>query len=265
MEARKIRSMAVPMLEDVAKAIISQDLLNLITYSTFCISAIAFLRLVVASLIDRFSISLGGLFRLASSVIFLAGAPLGLLWILQENWQLYAVLGLYTAVLFLLYTPLRELFAGDILRIGGAFRPGDYLELDGKIVRVVGINTFNTMLMTSDLKKVFIPNTYLLNTRAVNFSKSGAGVSSVTVRVNTRNISIQDAKLVMLKTGTDLAKSEMAAGRAAEVRVVGVDGDNVDLQLIIYVSNPPKAESLAPLILERIYMKLSDVAQRAYI
>jgi small-conductance mechanosensitive channel len=254
-----------PFIEDIARIIFSQDLLNSILYILFCISLAIFLRLVVASSIDRVSILLGGFFRLVSTVIYLVAAPLPILSSLPENWQIYAVLTLYTALLILLYNPLRELFAGDILRMWGAFKPGDYMDLDGRLVRVVKINSFNTLLMTSDLKKVFLPNTYFLNIKNVNFSKSGAGVVSVTVRVNTRNISIQDAKLVMLKTGTDLAKSEMAAGRAAEVRVVGVDGDNVELQLIIHISNPPKAESLAPLILERIYMKLSDVAQKAYL
>jgi hypothetical protein len=101
--------------------------------------------------------------------------------------------------------------------------------------------------------------------KLVNLTKSGAGLVTLRIRVDGRRIPIADAKLVMLKTGVDIAKSEMASGRAAEVKIVGIDGDNVELQLTLYVSNPAKAESLTPVIMERIYTKLLDVTQRAYL
>ena len=94
-------------------------------------------------------------------------------------------------------------------------------------------------------------------------SRSGAGVVSLSITVDGRRISLADAKLILLKTGTDLAKGEMAPGRAPEVRVVSVDGDYVTLRLILYVINPAKAEALSSHILERVYVKLAEAAKEA--
>jgi len=231
--------------------------------ATSILAALILGRRLIAPLIDRASERLGGFFRLimtASTIILL---PITLLIHMGEI--LYPVVLLYAIVILLMYKPLRETFSGDALRLNGTLARGDYVELGDLSAKVVAVKAFATEFITADLRKVYIPNSVLMASKLVNLTKSGAGLVTLRIRVDGRRIPIADAKLVMLKTGVDIAKSEMASGRAAEVKIVGIDGDNVELQLTLYVSNPAKAESLTPVIMERIYTKLLDVTQRAYL
>ncbi|MEM3123981.1 MAG: mechanosensitive ion channel [Nitrososphaerota archaeon] len=222
-------------------------------------------RGLIGPLLDVVSCRVGGLFRLVVTAASLASFPVVAADLPQDSSSLYIVTATYLVVLAIMYRPLMEMFTGDILRLSGSIRVGDYIRLDGLMAKVVNLRTFNALLTTPQLQKILIPHSTLLTSRIVNLSQSGAGIVSLRIRVDGRKISIPDAKIVMLKTGTDIAKSELAPGRAAEVHVTDVDGDNVELQLTLYLSNPSKAESLAPVIMERIYAKLADVTQQAYI
>ncbi|MEM2052202.1 MAG: mechanosensitive ion channel, partial [Candidatus Caldarchaeum sp.] len=155
------------------------------------------------------------------------------------------------------------MFAGDMLKAAGVFREGDYVVIDGQTARVTEVAAMHTVLVTSDLRKLFVPNDHFLAKRFVNMTRSGAGVLTVRITVNGRQISMADAKLILLKTGTDMAKGEMAPNRAPEVRVEKVEGDYVTLRLTLYLINPAKAEALASHIMERVYVKLAEVATQA--
>ncbi len=249
--------MMVPALE------IPPQALEIAFYTVISLTAFILARWLIGSLIDRISQRLGGLFRLVTTAATIIILPIMILE--RANLDLLPTILLYSLTLILLNRPLREIFSGDALRLNGTVSKGDYVEVGDLGAKVIAVRTFATELMTADLRKIYVPNSVLMTSKIVNLTKSGAGIVTLRVRVDGRRIPIADAKVVMLKTGVDIAKSEMASGRAAEVKVVGVDGDNVDLQLTLYISNPAKAESLTPIIMERIYTKLSDVAQRAYL
>ncbi len=165
----------------------------------------------------------------------------------------------------LLYTPLTNMLAGDILRMTRTVREGDVISISNQLYKIQKIGEVHTLLVTPDLRYEYHPNTMFLKERILNYTKSGAGLVTVNVVVNGRSVNLSDVKLIMLKVGTDVAKSELAAGRAADVRVVSIRGDEVELQLRLYILTPTKAESLASLILERIYAKLAESASRAYV
>jgi small-conductance mechanosensitive channel len=169
------------------------------------------------------------------------------------------------ALLFLTagFKTVKLMVVGDVLRAVGVVRVGDYIVVDGQTYRVSAMDATHTTLTTPDLRRTYVPNDYFLGRQFVNMSRSGAGVVSLSITVDGRRISLADAKLILLKTGTDLAKGEMAPGRAPEVRVVSVDGDYVTLRLILYVLNPAKAEALSSHILERVYVKLAEAAKEA--
>ncbi|MEM2095362.1 MAG: mechanosensitive ion channel [Candidatus Caldarchaeum sp.] len=223
-------------------------------------------RVFLGPLSDLFSPRLGGFVRLGG--VFSSAAGLSLL--LFEAYKFEQTLGLLLTVsccvlLAVGYKPLKMVVVGDALKAGGVLREGDYIVLGKQTARVSEVGATHTVLTTSDLRKVLVPNDVFLAEKHVNMTRSGAGVLTVRIKVNGRQISMADAKLVLMKTGTDLAKGEMAPNRAPEVRVEKIEGDFATLKLTIYLLNPAKAESLASHIMERVYLKLAEVAREAVI
>jgi small-conductance mechanosensitive channel len=221
-------------------------------------------RGVAGPLADVVSQRLGGLTRLLFTLI--SAAPLGVkAGELTLSSPVYGAAVAAAALLFLAagFKTVKLMVVGDVLRAVGVVRVGDYIVVDGQTYRVSAMDATHTTLTTPDLRRTYVPNDYFLGRQFVNMSRSGAGVVSLSITVDGRRISLADAKLILLKTGTDLAKGEMAPGRAPEVRVVSVDGDYVTLRLILYVLNPAKAEALSSHILERVYVKLAEAAKEA--
>lgn len=65
-------------------------------------------------------------------------------------------------------------FAGGVLLL--IFKPykvGDTIETQGQIGKVTEIQVFNTLLLTSDLKTIILPNGAVSNGTIVNYSKNG--------------------------------------------------------------------------------------------
>ncbi|MEM4281888.1 MAG: mechanosensitive ion channel [Candidatus Caldarchaeum sp.] len=221
-------------------------------------------RLVLGPLADIVSPRLGGFLRMAATVSLVAAYSTNVFEFLQIH-PAYGVLfaaGALTLAAFG-FKPVKQVFVGDMLKAAGVLREGDYVVVDGQTARIAEVDATHTVLITSDLRKLFVPNDHFLTKQYVNMTKSGAGVLTVRITVNGRQISMADAKLILLKTGTDLAKGEMAPNRAAEVRVEKIEGDYVTLRLTLYLMNPAKAEALASHIMERVYVKLAEVATEA--
>ncbi|MCS6783914.1 MAG: mechanosensitive ion channel family protein, partial [Candidatus Caldarchaeum sp.] len=163
------------------------------------------------------------------------------------------------------YKALKLMVLGDVLKASGVLKEGDYVVVGGKVARITDVQATHTVLTTSDLRKIYVPNDQLLSEKFANMTKSGAGVLTVRIKIDTRRIGVSDAKLILLKTGTDLAKGEAAPNRAAEVRVEKIEGDYVTLRLTLYLINPAKAEPLASHIMERVHAKLYEATAEARI
>ncbi|BAJ50648.1 conserved hypothetical protein [Candidatus Caldarchaeum subterraneum] len=222
------------------------------------------LRLFFAPLVDLVSQRVGGALRIGALV---SAYVIAVVKVVEQvdTWVAAAAgagLILFTAVSF---KPLRLMVLGDVMKAVGVLREGDYVSVRGRVARVTEVKATHTILTTSDLRKLYIPNDRLLSEKIVNFTKSGAGVLFVRIKVDGRRISIPDAKLILLKTGTDIAKAEAAPNRAPEVRVEKIEDPYVTLRLTLYVINPAKAEPLASHIMERVYTKLAEAAAAAAI
>lgn len=221
-------------------------------------------RAFLGPLADLLSTRLGGVVRLGGALSSAAGSTLLIFNIYQQHQPLAFILAASAIVLLAAcFKPFKLMVVGDALKAAGVLREGDYVVLDGQTARISEVAATHTELTTPDLRKILVPNDLFLSERFANMTKSGAGVLTVRITVDGRRISLADAKLVLMKTGTDLAKSEMAPNRAPEVRVEKVEGDYATLRLTLYLINPAKADSLASHIMERVYMKLAEVAKEA--
>jgi len=244
--------------------LLTQDVYTLLL--RLALSAGVFLtgRGIAGPLADVASQRLGGLVRLLFTSLPIAMLGSTAADLISSNLVYGAALA--ASALFLLvfgFKTFRLMVVGDVLRAMGVVRVGDYIMVDGQTYRVSVMDATHTTLTTPDLRRTHVPNDFFLSKQFVNITRSGAGVVSLTITVDGRRVSLADAKLIMLKTGTDMAKGEMAPSRAPDVRVVNIDGDRVTLRLILYVINPAKAEALASHILERIYVKLAEASSQA--
>ncbi|MFO0321500.1 MAG: mechanosensitive ion channel family protein [Bacteroidota bacterium] len=79
-------------------------------------------------------------------------------------------------------------FAGGVLLL--IFKPykvDDMIEVQGQIGRVSEIQVFNTILITSDLKTIILPNGVVSNGTIINISKNGLLRGNVDIIVSTNN------------------------------------------------------------------------------
>ncbi|MEM4494452.1 MAG: mechanosensitive ion channel [Candidatus Caldarchaeum sp.] len=240
------------------------SILETVLWIASAVGLFLLLRMFFAPLVDLVSQRIGGALRVGAlvSAYLIAVAKV----VQQADTWVAAAAGaglvLFTALCF---RPLKLMALGDIMKAVGVLREGDYVSIGGRVARVTEVKATHTILTTSDLRKLYIPNDRLLSEKIVNFTKSGAGVLFVRIKIDGRRISIPDAKLILLKTGTDIAKAEAAPNRAPEVRVEKIEDPYVTLRLTLYVINPAKAEPLASHIMERVYTKLSEAAAAAAI
>lgn len=221
-------------------------------------------RLFLAPLLDLISQRAAGILRLAAFIFTYSASTYKIIELLPTDTASAAVAA-SAAIAFsaAAYKPIKQMVTGDILKATGILKEGDYITFNGRVARITEIQATHTILTTSDLRKTYIPNDQLLTKKFTNMTKSGAGVLTVKIKIDTRKISVSDAKLILLKTGTDIAKGESAPNRAAEVRVEKIEGDMVTLRLTLYLLNPAKAEPLASHIMERVYAKLTEATVAA--
>ncbi len=79
-------------------------------------------------------------------------------------------------------------FAGGVLvLIFKPFKVGDQVEMQGQIGTVKEIQIFNTILLTSDLKTVILPNGAVSNGTIVNYTRNGVLRGDVQVTIAASN------------------------------------------------------------------------------
>ena len=82
---------------------------------------------------------------------------------------------------------LSNLAGGVLLLIFKPYKVGDTIETQGQIGKVTEIQVFNTLLLTTDLKTIILPNGAVSNGTIVNYSKNGVLRGNVDVVVSASN------------------------------------------------------------------------------
>ncbi|MEM0440707.1 MAG: mechanosensitive ion channel [Candidatus Caldarchaeum sp.] len=223
-------------------------------------------RMFFAPLLDLVSQRLAGVLRLTGSAFLYGGLAVKLVELLAADLVLASACGLSLLALSVYgFRSLKLMVLGDVLKAVGVLREGDYVMFGSRVAKITEVTATHTVLTTSDLRKIYVPNDRLLSRKFVNITRSGAGVLTVRITIDTRQVGVPDAKLILLKTGTDIAKAESAPNRAADVRVEKIEGNYVTLRLTLYLLNPAKAEPLASHIMERVHTKLMEATAEARI
>jgi small-conductance mechanosensitive channel len=103
---------------------------------------------------------------------------------------------------FALQSIAQNFVAGIILLVELTIRPGDILEVEGKMVKVISVGIRASIVETRDGEAVIIPNSVLIQTSVTNFT---LGDPAVRVRVEVGVTYGSDMRLVK-NTLTEVAK-----------------------------------------------------------
>ena len=85
---------------------------------------------------------------------------------------LTALSALLLAVGLALQNNIANAANGIIIVSNKMFKKGDYIEVDGREGNILAINFLFTTLLTSDNKKIYIPNSTIINNPVVNYDSS---------------------------------------------------------------------------------------------
>ncbi len=123
-------------------------------------------------------------------------------------------------------------FAGGVLLlIFKPYRVEDLIEVQGQLGVVKEIQIFNTILLTSDLKTIILPNGAVSNGTIVNYTKYGILRGDVQVSVSAMN----DIDLVKQLLIDDLLKNEhVLKDPAPEIAAVKIMDGGVTLSIKAY-------------------------------
>lgn len=137
---------------------------------------------------------------------------------------------------FAMQTIAEGFVAGVILLVEGAIKPGDVLELDGRVVRVLKMNIRSTILRTSTGTEIILPNSELVKSPVTNLTLTDRNYRvDVTIGVAYDS----DMELVE-QTLLEVARAMpfAVAAQSREVRLVGFGASSVDWEICVWTRDP---------------------------
>ena len=93
---------------------------------------------------------------------------------------------LATVVLLFLRPVVENLSSGLLLQLRGACQPGDVVKIDDVLGEVQEVSTRTVVLMTTDGRTLYIPNSMVLDGLLTNYSQFGRRRSSLALRLPER-------------------------------------------------------------------------------
>jgi small-conductance mechanosensitive channel len=193
--------------------------------------------------------------RLVHYLIMVAGVFIALNFVGLELTSLFAAGAVFAVVVGFALQNLSENFvSGVILMIERSITPGDVLEVEGRVVRVIKMGIRATVARTRDDEDLIIPNSLLVTSTVKNFTLSD---SLYRLRAVVGVAYSSDLKLVRTVL-EDVAKN--FAGRhhskAPRVHLTGFGSSAVNYELSIWIEDPWHARQALSDLNEAIWCAL---------
>ena len=144
----------------------------------------------------------------------------------------------------------------DLMTTYDLFKIGDWIEVEEHFGRVVNINWMNTVLLTRDNERVYIPNSKIVRSNLVNRTVQGGIRVSVPLTLD-RSLNLSDVERIMLDVGAEMGEALMPDSKP-EVRVTHMDERSVKVELLLRISNPAREAFVASEVRKRAAKKLKE-------
>jgi small-conductance mechanosensitive channel len=172
-------------------------------------------------------------------VLLLAGFGIALQTVGINLSALFAAGALFAVALgFAMQSVSQNFVAGVILLSERSIHPGDILEVEGTLVRVVDMGIRAITAETRDGENLIIPNAVLIQTTVKNFTLIN---SAVRIRVPVGVVYGSDMALVretLLRVATELSAEWGVADRSPQVILTEFGNHSVNWEVAVWMSDP---------------------------
>lgn len=139
---------------------------------------------------------------------------------------------------FAMQSIAQNFVSGVILLVERSIKPGDILELDGQIVKVVEMGIRATIVETRDGENLIVPNSGLIQSTVKNFT---LGDQSYRIRLPVGVVYGADMDKVMgvlQAVAQDMTKHWAVQGRAPIVLMTGFGDNSVNFEVCVWTTAP---------------------------
>lgn len=151
---------------------------------------------------------------------------------------------------------LSNIIAGVIISFTQPVKLGDFIEIEGREGRVEEITLIHTIIRTLDNKRLVIPNKQFFDSKIINYSiEEPQALTKVVLTLKTTKDwpSLKDLIIKEIKKAKFFAPS-----KEPEVRIIGLDKDQIKLEIWAWAKNPRQVWDFACEIRERVFLILKD-------
>jgi small-conductance mechanosensitive channel len=146
--------------------------------------------------------------------------------------------------------------SGVILLAERSIRPGDILEIEGEVVKILRMGIRATIVQNRDNESVIVPNSTLVQSSVTNYTLD----DSVTrMHLGVGVVYSADMRLVhdtLLETAK--AFEPQVAGREPEVLLVAFGDNSVNFDVAVWIGEPWRARALQSKLATAVWWALAD-------
>ena len=118
----------------------------------------------------------------------------------------------------------------------------------------------NTVLLTRDNERVYMPNLKIVRDVLLNRTVQGGTRISVPLTVE-RSLDLSEVERILSEVCSELA-DELIPDHKPEILVNDVDGKNVKVELLLKIANPARDAFISSEVIKRAIKKLDEANGR---
>jgi len=150
---------------------------------------------------------------------------------------------------------ISNMIAGIIILVDRPFKEGDFVELDDVYGQVESITMRSTLLRTLDNTTVDLPNHKIIESKIVNHSKYPAIRVRIPFGIAYKEF-IPKAQEIVLKILEEIP--QILKNPAPEVNVTNIGESSIDMELMVWISNPSIEVPIGYELRKKIKLALDD-------
>lgn len=195
--------------------------------------------------------------RLASYAVLLLGLGVALQTIGVDLATLFAAGAFFAVALgFAMQNVAQNFIAGVLLLTERSIKPGDVLEVEGRVVRVTRMGMRATVARTRDEEDLIIPNSTLIQNTVTNYTLRDT-TYRLRATVGVAYESDLNEVLRVLRTAA-AGFPERLATPEPRVQLTGFGESSVDFEVLVWVEDPWRARWLRSELNQAIWWALKD-------
>jgi len=196
--------------------------------------------------------------QIVSALTWLIGILIGLAQLGLEITILIVIVTLGGIILVVaLRDALSNVASFEVITSYRQFKIGDWIQVGKYFGRVVDITWMDTVLMTPDNERVYIPNSKITQSIVTNRTTPGGTRISVSLLVD-KESDLSAVETALVEIGEELCE-ELVADSNPEVRVISLNTQAIKVALLLKINNPAKGKLIASEVRKKAKKRLDEI------